>query len=412
MSFKSYLSFLFGIFFYLFATAQQLNEERCGTVALDDIHKSRDHNYMKFRQTQETKVIDVSDESKSAGLIQIPVVVHVLYRLNIQSISDEQIQSQIDVLNQDFRANNWDTMLVPSVWKNIVADTEIEFVLANRDPNGKVHSGITRTQTSVVDICKLGGDVYYSTIKGGHDIWDRKSYLNFWVCELEGSLYGFSSLPGSPKESDGIVIDWESFGTIGTAKYPSDKGRTSTHEVGHWLDLIHIWGNTTCGDDKVSDTPEQEKENYACPSFPKVSAICGNGPDGDMFMNYMDYTQDKCMYMFTKGQKARMLSTLINNRPSLANSLGYNGVNSLVKQSFSIRPNPADHELIIESDNVVESISVRLYTLTGQEVYNFNTVNQQRSHIIDLSLVGNGIYILAISTSSGTYSEKIIVRHD
>ena len=132
MNFKSGLTLTISLLIYFFTAAQQLEEVRCGTEALDEIHKTQDHDYMIFRRAQENTVIEESYENKSGGLIQIPVVVHVLYRLDIQNISDAQIQSQIDVLNKDFRANNWDTMLVPSVWKEIVADCEIEFVLANR----------------------------------------------------------------------------------------------------------------------------------------------------------------------------------------------------------------------------------------------------------------------------------------
>ena len=412
MNLKRVLVVIIGIICHFGTSAQKSQDAWCGTTELDKINKSRDPNYEIFRNAQDRAVLNGSYDLKTGGLIQIPVVVHVIYRLDAQNISDEQIQSQIDALNKDYRANNWDTMLVPSVCKHLIADCEIEFVLANRDINGKIHSGITRTQTSVVDICKLGGDVYYNSIKGGHDIWDRNSYLNFWVCELEGSLYGFSTLPGAAKESDGIVIDWESFGTIGTAKYPSDKGRTCTHEVGHWLNLKHIFGTTVCGDDMVPDTPLQEKENYGCPSFPKISSMCGNGPDGDMFMNYMDYTQDKCMYMFTKGQKTRMLSTLLGARASLASSKGYNGVNSVVRPSFSIGPNPANLALIVNSDQAEEINTIRLFSISGQEVYSSAGRIPKDSHSIDLRDVDNGIYILGISTPSGTYSEKIIVQHD
>jgi hypothetical protein len=146
-----------------------------------------------------------------------------------------------------------------------------------------------------------------SSSTGGSNAWDRNKYLNIWVCDISGGILGYAQFPGGSASTDGVVVDYQYFGTIGTATAPFNKGRTATHEVGHWLNLYHIWGDdgTGCtGSDLVSDTPNQADQNYGCPAFPQVS--CSNGPNGDMFMNYMDYTDDACMFMFSTGQATRM----------------------------------------------------------------------------------------------------------
>lgn len=162
------------------------------------------------------------------------------------------------------------------------------------------------------------------TAQGGLDAWPRDQYLNLWVCDLSGGLLGYAQFPGGAAATDGVVCDYQYFGTIGSSA-PFNKGRTATHEVGHWLNLYHIWGDdgTACtGSDLVADTPNQADENYGCPVFPAVS--CSNGPNGDMFMNYMDYTDDACMNMFTAGQKAREQALFATGgaRVALLSSLG------------------------------------------------------------------------------------------
>ncbi len=241
-------------------------------------------------------------------VVTIPVVVHVVYYNSTQNISDAQIQSQLTVLNADFRLLNADAANIPSVFQGAAADCEINFCLATQDPNGNATTGIQRRQTTVNGFSYTNDGVkFYSS--GGLDAWDRDKYLNLWVCNISGGILGYAQFPGGPANTDGVVCDYAYFGTIGTATAPFNKGRTATHEVGHWLNCYHIWGDdgTSCnGTDNVSDTPNQADENYGCPSFPQVS--CSNGPNGDMFMNYMDYTDDACMFMFTNGQKSRMQS--------------------------------------------------------------------------------------------------------
>ncbi|MBT2511349.1 zinc metalloprotease [Streptomyces sp. ISL-98] len=250
------------------------------------------------------------------GVIDIPVVVHVVHNTPQQNISDAQIHSQIDVLNQDFRSQNPDVGNVPGVWQELVADPRIEFHLARTDPLGRPTDGITRSQTSNADFDT--DDMVKFTLSGGMDAWPADTYLNVWVCLLRRGLLGYAQFPGGAASTDGVVITHTGFGTNGTATAPFDGGRTTTHEVGHWLNLRHIWGDDDegcSGSDFVADTPNQAGPNLGAPRFPHVT--CGNAPDGDMFMNYMDYTDDAAMFMFTEGQVARMDAALDNARQSL-----------------------------------------------------------------------------------------------
>jgi hypothetical protein len=256
-------------------------------------------------------------------VITIPVVVHVVWRTSAQNISDAQIQSQLAVLNQDFRRQNADATNTPAPFAPLAADAEVEFCLAARDPNGQATNGIVRRQTTVTSFSDNDAVKFYN--QGGSNAWDATKYLNIWVCNLGGGILGYAQFPGGSTSTDGVVITNTAFGTQGSAQAPFNKGRTTTHEVGHWLNLYHIWGDdgSSCsGSDNVSDTPNQGDENYGCPSFPTLS--CSNGPNGDMFMNYMDYTDDACMNIFTFGQKTRMSAIFANGgaRNGLLSSLG------------------------------------------------------------------------------------------
>ena len=305
-----------------FANAQQRN---CGTMQHLDEIRERDpgvDNRMDVENLDIKHWIsnNTSSSKSMPNIITIPVVVHVIYKNSSQNISDAQIFSQIDILNEDFRMNNSDASSVPSAFAGVAADCEIEFCLAVRDPNGNVTTGITRTYTTTSSFSGYTSMKYSST--GGQDAWNTSDYLNIWVCNLASGLLGFATFPGGNSSTDGVVCDYAYFGNTGTATSPYDLGRTATHEVGHWLNLYHIWGDSYCGNDYVSDTPKHEESNYGCPSYPHASSCSGTGSSGEMFMNYMDYTNDACMFMFSTGQKNRMRATLNGSRSSLLSSLG------------------------------------------------------------------------------------------
>ncbi len=259
--------------------------------------------------------------------IVIPVVVHVIHDGEPigmgKNLSVAQIQSQIDVLNEDFRRLNADIYSIPSPFRGASMDTRIQFCLAVRDPAGNPTSGITR---------QIGSQSSYSmaaanSILKPSTIWNRNSYLNLWTVEFgapNASLLGFAEFPGAAANVDGVVIRYTAFGNTGNVIPPYHLGRTTTHEVGHWLNLNHIWGDEpACGmDDNVSDTPWQGDNSIGCPSFPITTDVCSPNYPGPMYTNYMDYTDDNCMGMFTYGQFYRMYATLFGARVSLQSSLG------------------------------------------------------------------------------------------
>ncbi|MBZ4042209.1 zinc metalloprotease [Flavobacterium hibisci] len=226
------------------------------------------------------------------GKIEIPVVVNVLYRTTAQNISDAQIQSQIDVLNKDFNALNSDYNNVPALFSGVKANIGITFVL-----DQVIRKSTTKTSWGTNDAMK-------KTAQGGLAPTSPTTKLNLWSCVIGNDILGYAQFPGGPSSTDGVVIDYRYFGLSGAANAPFNLGRTGTHEVGHWMNLRHIWGDATCGSDLVADTPTHNEENYGVPAYPHYSTCAGNPVE--MTMNYMDYTNDNAMYMFTNGQKTRI----------------------------------------------------------------------------------------------------------
>lgn len=319
---KKFLLFfaLFLVTGIFYASGQQRN---CSTMEnLDRLVRENAEVAARMAaiETRTRQVLENGFYSTNAGnnIITIPVVVHVIYKSSSQNISDAQIQSQIDVLNEDFRKLNADAGNTPSEFSSLAADVQVQFELASIDPNGNTTNGITRKYSSKTT-WGTNDDMKKST-KGGVNPWDTGKYLNMWICNIGGGTLGYAQFPGGPSATDGVVISPQYFGRTGDVSAPFDKGRTTTHEVGHYLNLRHIWGDGGCGaSDYVNDTPDADGPNYSCPSYPKSS--CGSN---DMFMNYMDYVDDACMYLFTSGQKNRMRALFASGgaRESLVNGSG------------------------------------------------------------------------------------------
>lgn len=240
------------------------------------------------------------------GIIEIPVHVNVLYNTAVQNISNAQIQSQIDVLNEDFSATNLDYSLIPSYFSGVASgDVTIKFVW---DPT----TGTSRKSTTKKS-WRTNDDMKKAT-KGGLNPTDCGNKLNMWVCVLSNNILGYAQFPGGSCATDGVVIHTNAFGRGNYSLFTTfNKGRTATHEVGHWANLRHIWGDTTCGNDFVADTPVHNASNGGCPTQPHFSTC--TGAPREMTMNYMDYTNDACMYMFTLGQKNRMLAVFGAGQP-------------------------------------------------------------------------------------------------
>jgi len=229
------------------------------------------------------------------GSMEVPVVVNVLYHTTAENISDAQIASQIAVLNEDYGGYNADVNATSTYQSVKAGDTKIHFVLSNT-----VRKSSTVASWGTNDAMKKSS-------QGGIDPTSPTTTLNIWVCTMGGGILGYAQFPGGNSATDGVVILNTAFGRTGTAAAPYGLGRTATHEVGHYFNLRHIWGDRRCGDDLVADTPAHDGANFGCPPA-NFKSKCPGRPI-EMTMNYMDYTDDACMYMFSAGQKTRMNAT-------------------------------------------------------------------------------------------------------
>ena len=280
-------------------SASSLPQRTCAShekhVQLMGLPKYADaHQQIEDHTAQWAPIVEEQRAAGQSVVVTIPVVFHVLYANSTQNISDAQIRSQLDILNADFRRQNADQ---DNIWSQ-AADTEIEFCLASFDPVAPTN-GILRVPTTVGNFGS--NDAMKFTSQGGSDAWPASDYLNYWVCNLSGGLLGYAQFPGGNPATDGIVCGYQFTGLNGPGAGAYNLGRTATHEVGHWLNLRHIWGDGGCGaDDFVADTPESDGANYGC-ALGHIS--CSTE---DMVQNYMDYSDDGCMNVFTAGQATRM----------------------------------------------------------------------------------------------------------
>jgi hypothetical protein len=364
-----------------------LAQKIAGTIATTTIAEAE-----SFIQNEATSIHGRTSGNNT--IIKIPVVVHVLYKDASRAVSDAQIRSQIAVLNKDFRRKNSDAVNTPERFQSIAADVEIEFYLATADPKGRATTGIVRRQTSIANF--VTNDRIKFSSQGGDDAWDSKSYLNIWVGNLVAGA-GYSSMPGSDEAKDGIVISQASFGVIsGGGNYSG--GRTATHEVGHWLGLKHIWGDASCGDDGVYDTPQQAGYTQGCPTT--FRSTCDNGLTGDMYMNFMDYTNDACMNLFTLGQKQRMHAVFADGGPraALLQSKGLQQpwfqepVVAEMLPKVRIYPNPAFSEINIVLNEVAKGKTVSIFNANGSLVQTIQL--NSGSQKINISAFSRGLYFI------------------
>jgi hypothetical protein len=347
-------------------------------------------------------------------VIKIPVVVHILYHQSAENISDEKVYQQIEMLNKCFRRKNADSSLTPMAFKSLAADCEIEFHLALSDPRRRSTTGILHKYTAV-SLWEANDQMKYSA-NTGDDAWDPQSYLNIWVCKLKRAA-GFATLPENISEKDGVVVDYSVFGNNASPGY--EMGKTLVHEVGHWMALKHIWGDAYCGDDLVHDTPKQGNYTVGCPTG--IRASCSNGTAGDMYMNYMDYTSDACINLFTEGQKARM-RTLFDPggaRYSLLSSLGLTAplvVEAPVPDEPpkwlhpQIYPNPSSKELNIDIAYDVRWIgkTITISNVSGQVV--MQVVISSKNQVVDISKLRAGVYFLAGRKEDGSFIKHKFIK--
>ena len=288
------------------------SQNRCGSTAYLHAQMQADtglaRRMQQIEQFTSAYVAAHPQGSGSRAVITIPVVFHVLYNTAAQNIADSFCIAQIAQLNLDYARLNTDAANTPAPFAAVAANTNIQFCLAVRDPNGAATTGIIHKATTVTSFSTNDAAKY--SAQGGDNAWPAASYLNIWSCNLGGGLLGYSQFPGGAAATDGCVILYNSIGSMlrPTTATPYNLGRTVTHEVGHWLNLYHIWGDdggACTGSDNCADTPNQGSENYGCPTYPLTDNCTATSP-GVMFMNYMDYVDDGCMNMFSQNQAQRM----------------------------------------------------------------------------------------------------------
>lgn len=376
---------------------QFLHQQNPAKIQQQEAQRNFIKNYLKNHE----------NSAQNRATITIPVVVHVVYKNEEENVSDAIIQSQIDALNEDFGMTNVEINDVPTEFQNSIANVDIEFCLAKVDPDGNTTTGILRVPTNANQFSDQSGNIFYDS-QGGSDSWPADDYMNIWVCNLGSFLAGFATFPNDADEGeDGVVINYINFGRIGLDP-PYHLGRTTTHEVGHFFGLEHVWGggSASCSsDDDIADTPNTSTTYLSeCPAGTPNS--CGSN---DMFMNFMYYTDDGCMAMFSEGQKAVMLANINNFRAGLTTSMACSPLVTIdqnLDNSLQIFPNPATNFLYLQTDTpLFDILKITVFDNFGKTVFNNFYENK-----IDVSNFSKGIYFLKITTKSGIVSRKFVVH--
>lgn len=397
------------------STAQQ-NARKCLSHFKQQQLMAKNPAYAKAVAQRKTIPNSTGKRTLSEAIYTIPVVVHVIHNGEAigqgQNISDAQINSAITALNNDFRSLNADTLAPNHPWYSLQADVKIEFCLAKQDEQGATTTGILRYNKGKV---AWEADDFDQTIKPT-TIWDPTKYMNIWTTTFGGAdeyTLGYANFPeGASSNNDGLVIGATYFGTEGNVEFGVDKNRTATHEVGHYLGLYHIWGDESCGTDLVDDTPIAFAANESnCPTFPhNVSSTCNPGANGEMFMNYMDYTLDNCMQLFTTGQKTRMRSQFEQYRISLNNSVGCDiptQVNFIDANKIKVYPNPASSTVTINAPANFSIGSVEIFDINGAQVSAMKGAGPILQ--INTSSLSNGNYFIKITSEGGVINKALTI---
>ena len=437
---KTTLLLLTGIFFFGQLNAQVFN--KCMTPEAIHYQESLTPGYINQVNTvfDNAKAYSANNIEKSNHLYTIPVVVHIVYNAPEQNLHDSVVLNQIKTLNEDYNRQNADTVNMRPDFDIVKGSPQIEFVLAQIDENGLPTTGITRTltsQPSFGSFAIITGDFtdlekVKSTADGGHDPWDQSRYLNIWVCNMSVDVFGTEvtallgyatppdGLPNWPPGStngmsDGVVIQYQAFGSnnpnvLDAGAGPINVlGRTSSHEVGHYLGLRHIWGDGDCtAQDGIDDTPNADAQsNSDCDITKNTCTDNIQGTDlPDMVENYMDYSAESCQNTFTKGQVDLMHGVLENERYDLTHN-NPAGVNELVAFNWSVYPNPASESITISSASVLSE--VRIYDLSGMIVDKVDLSSTDQS--IDVSKLGRGMYLIeVVNVSQKRESKRIVVQ--
>ncbi len=419
--------------------AQEKNEA-CGTVVPGQAWD----NWFN-QKVEELKAGQIAGKTTFTNYT-IPVIIHVIHGGEavgtFPNLSLAQLNSQIAVLNHDYAGTGYNTNTVPSVFANLIANTGVQFCMALKDPNGNTlaEPGIERINcsskgwTNPHSISNSTNNTTFinymdNTIKPA-SIWDPVKYLNIWVSDRpNGGLgLGYAMFPAGSglsgitsgvgtSTNDGLWCWGQCFGTTGTLASGYDKGRVSSHEIGHYLGLRHIWGDANCASDYCSDTPPSQDANYNCPTFPHNQGTCSGNTNGEMTMNIMDYTNDPCKYMFTPNQATRMQTAMANgtNRKllgthGLCSTIGIDAnPDEVLLTSLTVFPNPSTGSFEVRfnhQDNTVYTI--QLCDVLGCVV--FSESNRSSAYPGNFTVKEKGMYLLIVSSAKEKIVKKIIVE--
>lgn len=406
----------------LLYAARSQNADRCGSHEAVKQQMAIDPAYAKKVEELLKNKGNYSRSNQKGrppqGSITIPVVVHILYNSAEQNISDAQVQSQIDVLNEDFTATNSDYNNYDAGYRSVKGDMDIQFCLVQ-----VIHKQTNHKSFGFNDNMKYEK-------KGGSDAIDPMHILNIWVCDLGNKLLGFAYYPGITPEKFGVVCHTNAFGRGEQynlfADY--DLGRTTTHEVGHCFGLVHIWGDRTCGTDEVEDTPLHNEPNFGCPGEGHLSTCTGTPLE--MWMNYMDYTDDRCMYFFSDGQASRanffidsdpQLNSItssvcgttrgVNNGITSVSNSGLNSSRTILTNDLNIYPTITTGQLNLSISKISsEKGVINIYSQTGSLMMKKQIAGKTVEQI-DVSSLVNGIYFLEWSQGAIRQTRKFVVQH-
>jgi hypothetical protein len=407
---------------------------KCYTSEMEKENEQRYPEWEKqrhaFEQEIQHRIRTQRLSSKTTyNVITIPVVVHVLHNnidgsISGENIPDQQIIDQIKVLNEDYRRTNIDASNTPLIYQNIASDIEIQFCLANRDPLGNMSNGINRVYNKATRFIYPDNDAFLKSLS----YWPSDQYLNIWVCDLANktqtqTILGYAQFPSSSSlvglntnegdaTTDGVVINYRVFGKNASTGGNYDLGRTTTHEVGHWLGLIHTWGDGDCSaTDYCNDTPSCNGEIYT--SSPACNSLiqCTNRR---MIENYMDYSDDGCMNLFTADQKTRMRTALdvSPRRLAIQSSKGCcDTCEFIFDTDVLVYPIPSNQYVTIKTTfAIASSVQFYVYSVNGKLMLEDNTTPTQKyERMIDVRNWAQGVYIIKIITDKQAYERKVLI---
>lgn len=363
-----------------------------------------------FQQSVNKRIATSSGLRIEGNIVYIPVVFHIVLP-HPTVITDAQVLAQLDVLNKDFAGMNPDSVNLPAAFKPLFGKSQIQFKLAQRTPGNEPATGIVRATAGHPIYSTFDNSLKYTT-QGGDDAWDANRFLNVWITNLSaGYVLGYSTLPGaSIAAEEGIVIHYTTLPADSLTTY--NRGRTLVHEAGHFFYLYHIWGdeNGCAGTDFVDDTPNQTTLTSGCPGGAIVTDACSPIAPGILYENYMDYTDDACMSLFTRGQVARMETALNDYHPGYYTSNGADPLPNLLSKGFMVTPNPATNAVTFQFYPVPATLkAITLYNSAGQKIAE-QVATGAGSYSFNVARFASGVYFVQAVFTDKKIMQKVIKR--